>query len=130
MAYKLCPTCKLNLIHDEEDCCSVCKTVMSNYSVSSDKFTILNQKKYYAGKYGYLIYDEKNRNIGIVFQSDDKRTIAYGQAEIRFYDQYKVKFGTWRRIFLNGERLMFSRLTQILNASNKYECIIDSSKKY
>lgn len=80
------------------------------------------------GKRGFLTYDKSGNNVGVTFMHDDKRREAYGQAEICFYDKYISKFGEWRLIFINKERLSFNKLSKILERQDVFEATIDPRK--
>ncbi len=90
------------------------------------RIKIINKNVTINRKSGYLTFDERGRNIGIVFMSDDKRTARYGGAEIMFFDKYEKEFGQWRIIKQNGQYLPFARLEKILSMENQYSCITDS----
>ena len=70
-------------------------------------------------KNGYLTRDTDGNNIGIVFMSDDKRTVRYGSAEIMFFSEYEEKYGRWRLINIGG-RLPYSTLEKILREKEFY----------
>ena len=96
-------------------------------------------------KNGYLLFDDKNRNIGIVFMSDDKRAVRYGAAEIMFFKEYEKEFGSWRVIkmagdYLHGDYLPFGRIERILagnnnpntpptSGNNQYECTTEARNR-
>ncbi len=125
---KKCPKCDLNFIANTDQMCSVCKTaqpIKQTRYPSKDRFYIINKQTYYDNREGYLIFDDEDRNVGIVFMSDVKGQVAYGHAEIRFFDGYRREFGVWRRIFINGDRLPFTRLQNILEKDGRYNCLLD-----
>ncbi len=76
-------------------------------------------------KYGFLAVDKLGRSVGVVFMHDDKRRVAYGQAEICFFDEYIEEFGEWRLISINKERLSFKKLSELLANQDYYEITID-----
>lgn len=71
-----------------------------NYDLKKDKKSIYDHKVTKTQKVGYIARDENNEELGIVFESDDKRTKRYQSAEILFFNEYTEKHhvGTWRVI--------------------------------
>ncbi|MCL2061455.1 MAG: hypothetical protein FWH03_02405 [Firmicutes bacterium] len=77
-------------------------------------------------KTGFLIYDEQNRNIGIVFMSDDERKdCKYGMSEILFDENFEKEFGTWKIIKINRAYLSFDKLKEIMSKNERYTLYID-----
>lgn len=141
MSYKKCPTCDMNWIKESEEICSVCAEKRSpstwNRGGANKKgnppnrdkeltVTIVQAMGFARGKVGYLAYDKNNRNIGIVFMSDDKRTARYGNSELCFYETYESELGSWRTIKINGGYFPFERLKEILSRQEKYVCTTDA----
>ena len=91
-------------------------------------FVFKNVRGYNRGKYGFETYDTYGRKVGIAFMHDDKRRVAFGQAEICFYEEYFDEFGEWRLISINKERLLFNRLSLILEEQGTFEASIDPRK--
>lgn len=79
-------------------------------------------------KTGFMTFDNRGRNVGVTFMSDDKRKPSYGQAEICFYNEYKEELGEWRLIFIDKIRLPFEKLKSILLHSGSFEATIDPKK--
>lgn len=77
-------------------------------------------------KNGYLAYDERGRNIGIVFMSDDKRTARYGNAEILFFKKYKNEFGVWRVIRRHRAFIPYDYLQDVISRYGKYTVTTDA----
>ncbi len=140
MGYKKCPICEINWIEESAETCTVCAG-KNLHSVSNhvgankrgsppnrDKeltVTIMKTIGVARGKTGYLAYDNNNRKIGVVFKSDDKRTVRYGNSELCFYEKYESELGAWRIIKINGAYLPFDRLKNILSRQEKYVCTTD-----
>ena len=60
--------------------------------------------------------------------SSQKSELAEGQAEIRFLDSLKNKYGTWRRIFINGVRLMYDKLEKEIIENGEVIKVIEPQK--
>ncbi len=141
MSYKKCPVCDMNWIDEFAKICSVCAE-KGSHNVGSrggankkgnppnrDKeltVTIVQARGVVRGKVGYLVYDKGDRNIGVAFMSDDKRTARYGNSELCFYEQYELEHGSWRTIKINGEYFPFERLKEILNKQERFVCTTDA----
>lgn len=80
-------------------------------------------------KNGYLTCDEDGNIIGLVFKSDDERTVRYGNAEIMFLNEYKNKYGMWRIIKIHGQYLPYSHLEEVLKSNDKYILTTDERKR-
>ncbi len=77
-------------------------------------------------KTGYLIYDEKGKNIGIIFKSDDIRKKSYGQSEIFFNEYFEKVFNrTWYIVKINKKPLPYVDLKKIMSNNEHYEIEID-----
>ena len=67
--------------------------------------------------------------IGVVWKHYHKKgELAEGQAEIRFLDNLKSKYGTWRRVFVNGQRIMYDKLESELKEKGTVTKVLDSQK--
>lgn len=69
--------------------------------------------KVYKGEEYILVYDNKGRCVGVVFEHFERRgSPANGQAEICFFDNYYNEYGKWHRMFVGGyqggERIKYS----------------------
>lgn len=140
MAYKKCPKCDLNYIKDDEEFCLNCNNpaehINSTYfgakprgrragsekvftfkrGVSPESTNKTRECKIYAGCEYIIATDEKNRCVGVVFEHlTGKPSQADGQAEICFFDKYYNEYGSWHRIFINGQRLPYNKLQSILD---------------
>ena len=71
-------------------------------------------------KNGYIFADENGNNLGIVFKSDDKRTVREGSAEILFFKEYEQEHGVWRNIKIHGQYLPYSHLEEVLQKNGHY----------
>lgn len=87
----------------------------------------IKELKVYKGEEYILVYDNKGRCVGVVFEHFERRgSPANGQAEICFFDNYYNEFGKWHRMFIGGyqggERIKYSNFeTQIAeHGSYKY----------
>lgn len=81
-------------------------------------------------KTGYLIYDENDINIGIIFKADDPRRKSYGKAEILFDEHFEREYNrTWHVIKVNKYYLEFNDLERIMNEKKCYELVIDLNLK-
>jgi hypothetical protein len=71
-----------------------------------------------------LAFDSKDRCVGVVWEHYEKRdSLANGQAEICFFNEYSNYFGKWHRMFIGGkggQRLMYAALEHILNEKGSY----------
>lgn len=79
-------------------------------------------------KTGFLVFDENQRNVGIMFRSDDTRAdraIRYGMSEILFYEEYEHEFGTWKIVKINRKYLPYEELTRRLAERNTCEFYLD-----
>lgn len=95
------------------------KNIIANYDLKKD---ILLDKEYSTTRYrknGFLAYDKDGRNIGIVFQADDERTVRYGNAEILFFKQYQNEYGSWRVVKILDKYLPYSKLVEYLHNNNQ-----------
>ena len=141
MSYKKCSVCDINWIDESAEICAVCAeerghSTGSRYGANKkgnppnrDKeltVTIVQALGVARGKVGYLAYDKNNRNIGVVFMSDDKRTTRYGNSELSFYEKDESELGSWRTIKMNGGYFPFEKLKEILSRQGKYVCTTDA----
>jgi hypothetical protein len=102
---------------------------MASYDLTNDRFSYNKVSPTRFKQYGYLMFDEKNRNVGIVFMSDDKRRPSYGYAEILFFKDYEQEFDNWRQIKIDKIRLPYDCLESCLLNNGEYNNIIDSRSR-
>ena len=102
------------------------KNQILNYDVSTDTLIYHESIITRSRKNGYSAFDQNERLIGIVFMSDDERTVRYGNAEILFLKKFEHEFGTWRIIKQNGVYLPFEKLETILKTKQSFICLTDS----
>ncbi|MCK9471393.1 MAG: hypothetical protein WC006_06120 [Bacilli bacterium] len=78
-------------------------------------------------KTGYLIYNDKVKNIGIIFRSDDSRKkSSYGQSEMLFDEHFEKEFNrTWHIIKVNKKPFPYDDLKEIMSKNERYEIEID-----
>ncbi len=94
-----------------------------------DTFIFKNEKARCTNLYDYVVCNLQGEMIGVVWKHYHKKgELAEGQAEIRFLDSLKNKYGTWRRIFINGQRLMYDKLEEELKICGEVTKTIDSQK--
>ena len=75
---------------------------------------------------GYAAFDQYGDEVGVVYQHTSNRgELADGQAEIRFFDHVVGQYHVWRRIFIEGKRLMFDKLEQMLIQDKTIQLTID-----
>ena len=79
-------------------------------------------------RYGFIIYDNENRFVAVAAMHTDKRGVAYGQAELCFFDRYASEFGQWRLVSIGKQRLSYARLTSILNEKGSFTATLDPRK--
>jgi len=92
-------------------------------------FIFINKMDSYKNINGYHVNSIYGENVGIVWKHKHKKgELSEGQAEIRFYDQFREKFGTWRRVFINNERIMFDHLEKFIKDNDSYEITIDQQR--
>ncbi len=77
-------------------------------------------------KNGFLMMNNKHEVLGIVYRSDDKRTMRYGMSEILFFKPFEKEYGVWRVIKINGQYLPFEKLESILTVQKVFNCTTDS----
>ena len=97
-----------------------------SYDRSADVITPSKTSPTKNRKYGYLVYDERGKGVGLVFMSDDKRTARYGDCEILFFKEYEREYGSRRVVKMYGERFPFSTLEKIMSAKESHSLVIDS----
>lgn len=132
---KKCPKCELNFINDAERMCDMCRRSMIPVQTQIHKeylkvyfnetFTFKCGVYWYNGKQGYKAYNSKGEHVGIVFMTDDRRTVAYGYCELHFFPKYYKRYGEWYRIRSNGSRILWSFLSDYLKTHKEYQCFID-----
>ena len=92
-------------------------------------FVFKNKKAMCAKLYDYAVFDLTGEIVGVVWKHHHKKgELSEGQAEIRFYDSLKSKYGTWRRIFINGVRLMYDKLEKEIIENGEVTKVIDPQK--
>ena len=94
-----------------------------------DTFVFKNEKSYVPINATITVYDIFGEIVGVVWSHHHKKgELAEGQAEIRFLDSLKNKYGTWRRIFINGVRLMYDKLEKEITENGEVIKSIDPRK--
>lgn len=92
-------------------------------------FIFKNKKVMCAKLYDYAVFDLTGEIVGVVWKHYHKKGELFeGQAEIRFLDSLKNKYGTWRRIFINGVRLMYDKLEKEITENGEVIKSIDPRK--
>ena len=91
----------------------------------NETFKITNEKACVKGKCGFKAYNSQGEYVAIVFMTDDKRRVAYGNCEFCFYPKYKQKYGEWHRIISHGGRIKYSTLCEILKKQSSYCIFVD-----
>ena len=93
------------------------------------KRTTKKQEITYKGTSGYVVCDLAGLEVGVVWNyMRDRGDLAEGQAEIRFFDEFKSKYNTWRRIFINHQRLSFIELEDKIKAHGSVTLKIDPQR--
>jgi hypothetical protein len=77
--------------------------------------------------YGYVVYDYRGRKVGVTHMHT-QREVACGQAEICFFERYEAEFGVWRLVSIDGERLLYSKLENILRTEGNFTATIHPRK--
>lgn len=97
---------------------------------AKNTFTFKNEKRINKARnrQGFTALDNEGRVVAVVAMHEDKRGVAYGQAELCFYDEYVSEFGKWRLIAIDKERVSFEKLTKILEENGSYKATIDPRK--
>lgn len=100
----------------------------ANYDRTTDRlsYSLLTVSKF--RKNGYIVYNEEKESIGIVFKSDDKRTLRYGNAEIMFFKKHESMYGSWRIIKTHGQYLPYNWLETLFE--NRHEYITTTDARY
>lgn len=85
-----------------------------------------NHIKINAGEECLLVYDNRGRNVGIVWEHFENRpSAANGQAEIYFFPQYNNEFGSWHRMFVSGyqggERIKYKEFERRIAEYGSYK---------
>jgi hypothetical protein len=89
-------------------------------------FTFENRREICGSTKGYAVFDLEHNMVGVVWSHKHKKgELAEGQAEIHFFDSVKSKYHTWRRIFINYQRLDFLRLEQMIKEKGSVTLTID-----
>lgn len=91
----------------------------------AETFTFTYEAASIRGKCGFKAYNSKGKNIGIVYMTDDKRSPAFGFAELCMLPNYYNTYGEWHRIKSHGGRVDWQVLCERLNKYGKCECYID-----
>ena len=97
---------------------------------ASDTFTFENKikrnkiQKRKINVCGFATYDINGRLVGVTHMHK-QREAAYGQAEICFFEEYEADFGVWRLVSINKERLLYKKLTEVLEDKGLYKITID-----
>jgi len=87
---------------------------------SPEKVSAMGQKVH-EGMRHTVVYDKNDRCVGVIFQHHEARdSSANGQAEIRFFDRYREEYNTWHRIVVNGTKLLYKELQDILEKQGEY----------
>ena len=94
---------------------------------SINTFVFKNKIGFNRGVYGYETYDKSGRKVGITYKHK-QRAVAFGQAEISFFEEYKDEFGEWRLVFIDGDRLPYEKLSKILEKNDTFEAEIAPRK--
>ncbi len=83
----------------------------------------INQIKIQAGSPCILVFNN-DLCVGVVWSHYESRgSEANGQAEIRFFENYRNRYGLWHRMFVNEQRLSFKRLqNELFNNSEFSYC--------
>lgn len=103
----------------------IIKNQIANYNRNTNSLLYETSSVTRYRKNGFLVYDENDKNIGLVFMSDDERTYRFGNAEILFFNEFKNELGVWRVIKIKSNYLPFKQLEKILQTNNEYICITD-----
>ena len=75
---------------------------------------------------GFSVLDTEGNRVGVVWSHRHKAgEQSAGQAEIRFFDEYKDIYHTWRLVFVNGTRFSFTTLEQTLREKGRFTLTID-----
>ena len=100
-----------------------------NYDLYSDKIINHEYKISNLRKNGFLTYDENNREIGLVYMSDNIERNSYGNAEILFFKKYKNEFGSWRIIKNKDKYLPYNSLESHLSKYKIFTMITSARKR-
>ena len=96
---------------------------------SKDTFIFKDKKITYEGISGYVVCDLAGLEVGVVWKYERNRgDLAEGQAEIRFFDEFVSKYNTWRRIFINHQRLYFTELKEMIKTKGEVTLAIDPQR--
>jgi hypothetical protein len=137
MGYIKCPICELNYMLEGQEMCEDClkkaeskkfatQVHKTNDLVSFGKiFVFVNENKIYGKEKGFLAFDDRKRQVGIVFMTSDKRSPAYEYAELKIYSQYENEYGRYHKIKSNDIRIKYDFLCEVLTSKGRYECFVD-----
>ena len=94
-----------------------------------DTFIFKDKEITYKGISGYAVCDLAGLEVGVVWKYERNRgDLAEGQAEIRFFDEFVSRYNTWRRIFINHQRLYFTELKEMIKTKGEVTLTIDSQR--
>ena len=96
-----------------------------SYEWNRDERGVKGGRTSHNRKSGYLTQDTSGNDIGLVFESDDKRTVRCGSAEIMFFRSGAAQYGRWRLIKIDGARLPYDVLKAHLRENVSYTVITD-----
>lgn len=92
-------------------------------------FVFKNKEMTYKNRSGYVVCDLGDNEVGIVWSHKHKPgELAEGQAEILFFDEFRFRYKTWRRVFINDQRLYFSELEEKIKANGSITLAIDQRR--
>ena len=94
-----------------------------------DTFIFKDKKITYKGISGYVVCDLAGLEVGVVWSHGHKPgELAEGQAEILFFDEFRFRYKTWRRVFINDQRLYFSELEKKIRDQGSVTLVIDAPR--
>lgn len=89
-------------------------------------FVFENRVVTIGGVRGYAVLNLENDLVGVVWSHKHKKgELAEGQAEIRFNDRYVTQYHTWRRVFVNYQRMPFDVLERMIKEKGTVKLTID-----
>ena len=81
-------------------------------------------------KTGYLVNDTNDRNIGIIFKTDDTRLESYGNSEILFNEQFERDYGRiFYRVRVDKKPVLYEKIEEIMQKNERYVIYIDLELK-
>lgn len=96
---------------------------------SKDTFIFKDKEITYEGTPGYVVCDLAGLEVGVVWSHWQKPgQLSEGQAEIRFFDEFKFIYNTWRLVFINHQRLSFIELEDKIKAHGSVTLKIDPQR--